>query len=101
MAAAMTGSPLLKATGLWLRTSARGSEYLVGRLGGLKILVMTNRDKVADEDPSHILYPRCGGRAPVTGPSPYFSTQDGGVRPAVGPAAAAVFALEGTFAELG
>ena len=45
--------------------------------------------------------PRCSGRAPVTGPSPYFSTQDGGVRPAVGPAAAAVFALEGTFAELG
>jgi len=30
-----------------------------------------------------------------------FSTQDGDVRPAVGPAAAAVFSLEGTFAELG
>lgn len=56
MAAAMNGSPLLRATGLWLRTSARGGEYLVGRLGGLKVLVLANRDKVADDDPTHVLY---------------------------------------------
>ena len=49
-------SPMLKAAGLWAKTSVKGGQYLTGRLGGLKVLVMENRDRKSDDDPSHILY---------------------------------------------
>jgi hypothetical protein len=29
---------------------------MTGRLGGVKVLVMENRDRKTDEDPSHVLY---------------------------------------------
>jgi hypothetical protein len=48
--------PMLKATGLWQKTSVKGGQYLTGRLGGVKVLVMENRDRHSDDDPSHILY---------------------------------------------
>jgi hypothetical protein len=47
---------MLKVAGLWLRRSANGNQYLAGRLGGLKILITANRDKVAGEDPTHVLF---------------------------------------------
>ena len=47
---------MLKAAGLWRRTSAKGTEYFVGRLGGVKVLVLENRDKQCDEDPTHNLF---------------------------------------------
>jgi hypothetical protein len=47
---------MLKAAGLWVKTSAKGGQYLTGRLGGVKVLVMENRDRHSDDDPSHILY---------------------------------------------
>jgi hypothetical protein len=49
-------SPMLKATGLWQKTSGKGGQYLTGRLGAMKVLVMENRDRKTDDDPSHILY---------------------------------------------
>jgi hypothetical protein len=47
--------PMLKAAGLWAKTSVKGGQYLTGRLGGVKVLVMENRDRKSD-DPSHHLF---------------------------------------------
>ena len=30
----------------------KGGQYLTGRLGGVKVLVMENRDRQSDDDPS-------------------------------------------------
>ena len=49
-------TPMLKAGGLWAKTSAKGGRYLSGRLGGVKVLIMPNRNRESDNDPSHILY---------------------------------------------
>jgi hypothetical protein len=51
-----SNSTMLKAAGLWAKSSVRGGQYLTGRLGGVKVLVMENRDQQGDDDPSHILY---------------------------------------------
>jgi hypothetical protein len=79
-------TPMLKAGGLWAKTSAKGGRYLTGRLGGVKVLILENRDRQNDNDPSHILYfiegaerrqgaqERGGGQrtpqAPLTSPRP-------------------------------
>jgi hypothetical protein len=49
-------TPMLKTGGLWAKTSAKGGRYLTGRLGGVKVLILANRDRQSDNDPSHILY---------------------------------------------
>jgi hypothetical protein len=56
----MSGSSaLLQAARLWERTSARGTRYMSGRLGGVRVVIMPNRDFAA-ADPTnshtHILY---------------------------------------------
>jgi hypothetical protein len=51
-----SNGPMLKAAGLWPKTSAKGGQYLTGRLGGVKVLVMENRDRQSDDDPSHHLF---------------------------------------------
>src|SRR3954465_686771 len=56
MTNALKNSPMLKATGLWAKTSVKGSQYLTGRLGGVKVLVMENRDRKSEDDPSHYLF---------------------------------------------
>jgi hypothetical protein len=48
-------SPMLKAAGLWAKSSVKGGQYLTGRWGALKVLVMENRDRKGDDDPSHVL----------------------------------------------
>jgi hypothetical protein len=53
--------PMLKAGGLWAKTSANGGRYLSGRLDGVKVLILANRDRQSDNDPSHILYFVDGG----------------------------------------
>jgi hypothetical protein len=46
----MSGSsPLLQAARLWERTSTRGTTYMSGRLGGVKIVIMPSRDFAADD----------------------------------------------------
>lgn len=47
--------PPLVLTRLWEKTSAKGSTYMVGRLGGVKVLVMANRDPKDENDPTHLL----------------------------------------------
>jgi hypothetical protein len=48
--------PMLKVTGLWAKSSVKGGQYLTGRLGAVKVLVMENRDRKSDDDPSHSLF---------------------------------------------
>jgi hypothetical protein len=47
--------PLIKAAGLWQKTSVKGGQYLTGRMGGLRVLIMENRDRKSDDDLSHHL----------------------------------------------
>jgi hypothetical protein len=49
-------TPMLKAGGLWAKTSAKGGRYLTGRLGGVKVLILPNKDRQDDNDPSHLLF---------------------------------------------
>jgi hypothetical protein len=46
---------MLPAARLWSRTSARGADYLAGRLGGVRVLVMPRREG-EDGDHSHVLF---------------------------------------------
>jgi hypothetical protein len=32
-------TPMLKAAGLWAKTSVKGGQYLIGRLCGVKVLI--------------------------------------------------------------
>lgn len=48
------GGAMLPACKLYSRTSAKGAPYLIGRLGGLRVLVMPKRDAEAG-DHSHVL----------------------------------------------
>jgi hypothetical protein len=48
--------PLIKAAGLWAKSSVKGGQYLTGRLGGMKVLILENRDRQNDDDPSHHLF---------------------------------------------
>ena len=50
----MPSATKLKAAGLWERTSAAGNRYLTGRLGG-KVLIVENRDRVVEDEPTHQL----------------------------------------------
>jgi hypothetical protein len=53
----MTGtSAMIKVTGLWRHTSAEGSEYLVGRMAGAKVLIFENRDRKGEDEPTHHLF---------------------------------------------
>src|SRR3954463_3680567 len=56
MSSNTNNGPMLKAAGLWAKTSVKGGQYLTGRLGGVKVLVMENRDRKSDEDPSHHMF---------------------------------------------
>ncbi|MBF0626297.1 MAG: hypothetical protein HQL82_16030 [Magnetococcales bacterium] len=44
---------MLQLTGLWARTSKHGTAYMAGRLGGCKVLILPNRNRQGDNDPSH------------------------------------------------
>ena len=48
------GGTLLPAAKLWRRTSAKSADYLAGRLGGVKVLVMPKREGEAG-DHTHVL----------------------------------------------
>jgi hypothetical protein len=76
----MSGSsPPLQAARLWEKTSGKGTRYMQGRLGGVKIVILPNRDYV-EGDPAnshtHNLFfqdgsstqPRPAERAPAAEP---------------------------------
>jgi len=46
---------MFQAAKLWERTSAKGDRYLVGRMGGVRVLVMLNKRRDGDGDASHVL----------------------------------------------
>jgi hypothetical protein len=48
-------APPLVMARLWEKTSQKGNTYLTGRLGGVRVLIMPNRDRQTDEDPTHLL----------------------------------------------
>jgi hypothetical protein len=50
-----SNGPMLKAAGLWSKTSVKGGQYLTGRLGGVKVLILENRDPEPD-GPTHSLF---------------------------------------------
>src|SRR5262249_43430153 len=56
MTAPNSNGPLLKAAGLWQKTSAKGNEYFIGGLGGVKILILANADRSTERDPTHSLF---------------------------------------------
>jgi hypothetical protein len=49
------GSPLLPACKLYQKTSANGRGYLIGRLGGLRVLIMPKRDNEEGEHTHNLL----------------------------------------------
>jgi hypothetical protein len=49
-------STLINACRLWEQTSAKGNRYLVGRMGGLKVLVMPNTRPVEGDTSTHTLF---------------------------------------------
>jgi hypothetical protein len=57
--------PILTATRLWRRTSAKGTHYLTGRLGGLKVVILPRRDGEEGDHTHTLLFaeapPREGG----------------------------------------
>jgi hypothetical protein len=71
-----SSSVLLKVARLWERTSGKGTRYMSGRLGGVKVVILPNRDYV-EGDPAnghtHILFfqdgsatqPRSAAAAPA------------------------------------
>jgi len=54
----MTGTPasMLLAAKLWEKISAKGHRYLVGRLGGVRILILANRDAGDEGEPDFHLF---------------------------------------------
>ena len=74
----MSGSsPLLQAARLWERTSGKGTRYMSGRPGGVKVLIMPNRDFV-EGDPinrhTHILFFQ-DGSSTQPGPAEHTSAE--------------------------
>jgi hypothetical protein len=49
-------STMLQAAKLWEKTSAAGNTYLVGRLGGVRILILRNRDAGTGDEPDWHLF---------------------------------------------
>ncbi len=47
---------MLTATRLFPRTSSRGAEYLAGRLGNMRVLVMPKRDDDHGEHTHNLLF---------------------------------------------
>jgi hypothetical protein len=61
---------MLKAAGLWRKESAKGNTYWAGRLGGVKILILENRDRQDENEPSHHLFFVEGTSRPAAGSPP-------------------------------
>ena len=56
-------SQLLKARGLWARTSAKGDRYLIGRLASVKVLILANKDRPGADHPTYHLFFADGEKA--------------------------------------
>ena len=77
----MTDLPLIKAAKLWAKVSAQtGATYLTGRLGGCRVLVMENRDRQGEQDPTHWLMLGDAEMAAPDGAAGRSATRRGGRR---------------------
>ena len=47
---------MLRAAKLWEKTARGGNTYLIGRLGGVRVLVMRNRDAGGEGEPDWHLF---------------------------------------------
>jgi hypothetical protein len=67
----VTDAPILQAAKLWQKTSAKGSVYLVGRMGGVRVLVLRNRDAGAEGEPDwHLFFADGAPRTSEASPQP-------------------------------
>jgi hypothetical protein len=77
----MSGSsPLLQAARLWERTSARGTRYMAGRLGGVRVVILPNRDYVEGDQVTghtHTLFFHPFGGSGSSEPKVRFSLETG------------------------
>jgi hypothetical protein len=51
-----TSAPMLLAAKLWEKVSAKGNRYFIGRLGGVRILILENRSRGAEGEPDWQLF---------------------------------------------
>ena len=62
---------MLQAARLWEKTSAAGNTYLIGRLGGVRILILRNRDAGSEGEPDwHLFLADGAARASEDSPQP-------------------------------
>jgi hypothetical protein len=47
---------MLKAASLWEKTSAAGNRYFIGRLGGVRILILDDRSRGVEGEPDWQLF---------------------------------------------
>lgn len=47
---------MLQLGGLWVNETKKGEKYMVGYLGGLRLLVFKNKYKKEDKHPNYIMY---------------------------------------------
>jgi hypothetical protein len=45
--------PIVQAAGLWAPMLIQGGQYLAGRLGGVKVLILDKHERQGDDEPSH------------------------------------------------
>jgi hypothetical protein len=68
---------VIPACKLWEKVSAKGNRYLIGRMGGVRVMVLENNRREGDSDSTHTLMfaeaPQYGGTrgqvAPAEPPS--------------------------------
>ena len=79
-------SDLIKAAKLWAKTSAKtGGTYYVGRMGGCRVLVLENRDRQGEDEPTHWLMlgdAEAGQERPQARPERRPQSPDSGGAPA-------------------
>lgn len=80
--------PLFEACRLWLKKSASGHSYLVGRLGGVRVLVMARRDGDGEPADTHthvLLFGRADKTRPGAQPEPAAAQAQTASRPYASP----------------
>ena len=73
------GAPLQPLARLWMKTSGRGTEYFVGRLGLAKLVLLPNTERQGDDDATHVLFVTAPNEA---GQRPGAPAQAGASQPA-------------------
>jgi hypothetical protein len=71
----MTADNRILACRLWQKTSANDNLYMIGRMGGARVLIFANKDRASGDDATHSMF-----LAPA---------DDGGARVASAPKSAA------------